>query len=89
MPDHARYDYLLKLPEDQDIARAIKKAMKAIEEYKPEFKGILPQDEYFRLTRTDTSIQPPAARRDGKSRLGTVDTLHAGCGGTDRSLHSG
>ena len=56
LPDHARYDYLLKLPEEQDIAKAVKKAMEAIEEYKPELKGILPQDEYFRLTRTDKSI---------------------------------
>jgi len=56
LPDHARYDYLLKLPEEQDIAKAIKKAMEAIEEYKTELKGILPQDEYFRLTRTDKSI---------------------------------
>ena len=56
LPDHARYDYLLKLPEEQDVAKAIKKAMEAIEEYKPELKGILPQDEYFRLTRTDKSI---------------------------------
>lgn len=56
LPDHARYDYLLKLSEEQDIAKAIKKAMEAIEEYKPELKGILPQDEYFRLTRTDKSI---------------------------------
>ncbi|MBT3255925.1 MAG: SAM-dependent DNA methyltransferase [Deltaproteobacteria bacterium] len=56
LPDHARYDYLLKLPEEQDIAKAIKKAMEAIEDYKPEFKGILPQEEYFRLTRTDKSI---------------------------------
>lgn len=53
---HARYDYLLKLPEEEDIAKAIKKAMEAIEEYKPKLKGILPQDEYFRLTRTDRSI---------------------------------
>jgi len=56
LPDHARYDHLLKLPEEQDIAKAIKKAMEAIEEYKPELKGILPQDEYFRLTRTDKTI---------------------------------
>lgn len=56
LPDHARYDYLLKLPEEQDIAKAIKKAMETIEEYKPELKGILPREEYFRLTRTDKSI---------------------------------
>ena len=56
LPDHARYDHLLKLPESKDIAKAIKNAMEAIEEYKPELKGVLPQDEYFRLTRTDKSI---------------------------------
>ena len=56
LPDHARYDYLLNLPEEKDIDKAVKKAMEAIEEYKPELKGILPQDEYFRLTRTDKSI---------------------------------
>jgi len=56
LPDHARYDYLLNLPEDKEIDKAIKKAMEAIEEYKPELKGVLPQDEYFRLTRTDKTI---------------------------------
>jgi type I restriction enzyme M protein len=52
LPDHARYDYLLKLPENKDIAKALKKAMEAIEEYKPELTNVLPQDEYFRLTRS-------------------------------------
>ena len=52
LPDHARYDYLLNLEEGKDIAKAIKEAMKAIEEYKPELQGVLPQDEYFRLTRS-------------------------------------
>jgi type I restriction enzyme M protein len=56
LPDHARYDYLLNLPEEKEIDKAIKDAMAAIEEYKPELKGILPQDEYFRLTRTDKTI---------------------------------
>jgi type I restriction enzyme M protein len=56
LPDHARYDYLLNLPEEKEIDKAIKKAMEAVEEYKPELKGVLPQDEYFRLTRTDKTI---------------------------------
>lgn len=51
LPDHARYDYLLMLPEEENIAQALKAAMMAIEEYKPELKGVLPQDEYFRLVR--------------------------------------
>lgn len=52
LPDHARYEYLLKLEDSKDIASAIKEAMRAIEEYKPELQGVLPQDEYFRLTRS-------------------------------------
>src|SRR6266446_3229864 len=56
LPDHARYGYLLDLPEEKDIARALKEAMKAIEEYRPELEGALPKDEYSRLTRTDKTI---------------------------------
>ena len=56
LPENARYDYLLNLPEEEDIAKAIKKAMEEIEQYKPELRGVLPQDEYFRLTRTDKTI---------------------------------
>ncbi len=56
LPDHARYDYLLNLPEEKDIAKALKEAMKAIEEYKPELEGVLPKDEYAALTRTDKTI---------------------------------
>ncbi|WP_417213526.1 type I restriction-modification system subunit M [Alcanivorax sp.] len=59
LPDHARYSHLLNLPENQDIAKAIEKAMEAIEEYKPELQGSLPKDEYYRLTRTqETKLLP-------------------------------
>ncbi|HEY6769447.1 MAG TPA: type I restriction-modification system subunit M N-terminal domain-containing protein [Candidatus Sulfotelmatobacter sp.] len=51
LPDHARYDYLLTLPEKSDIAKALKEAMTSIESYKTELEGALPKDEYFRLTR--------------------------------------
>src|SRR5437588_4120226 len=51
LPDHARYDYLLNLSEEKDIAKALKEAMKDIEKYKPELEGVLPKDEYFKLTR--------------------------------------
>lgn len=54
--DHARYDYLLNLPEEKDIAKALKEAMKLIEEYKPELEGVLPKDEYAALTRTDKTL---------------------------------
>lgn len=56
LPDHARYDHLLRLPDKEDIAKAIKKAMEAIEQYKPELDGVLPKDEYFQLTRIDNAI---------------------------------
>ncbi|PHS45347.1 MAG: N-6 DNA methylase [Marinobacter sp.] len=56
LPDHARYHYLLGLPEQEDLARKIKQAMEAIEEYKTELDGILPKDEYFALTRTSNTL---------------------------------
>jgi len=34
-------------------------AMKAIEEYKPELEGVLPKDEYFRLTRDEKTKNIP------------------------------
>ena len=49
LPEEAQYDYLLNLPEEADIARAIKKAMEQIEKYKPELLDSLPKDEYFKL----------------------------------------
>ncbi|WP_199452016.1 N-6 DNA methylase [Marinobacter sp. bablab_jr008] len=56
LPDHARYHYLLGLPQQEDLARKIKQAMEAIEKYKPELDGILPKDEYFALTRTSNTL---------------------------------
>jgi type I restriction enzyme M protein len=51
LPKEARYEYLLNLPEKEDIAKALKKAMQQIEKYKPELKDTLPVEEYFRLVR--------------------------------------
>lgn len=59
LPDHARYNYLLELPEEEDIVKAIKAAMASIEEYKPELSGVLPQDEYFRFNRTEQNKAIP------------------------------
>lgn len=57
LPPEAEYDYLLHLPEKEDIAKAIKKAMELIEYYKPELKDSLPKDEYFKLyTKDDRSL---------------------------------
>ena len=57
LPDKAQYDYLLNLPEEEDIAKAIKYAMEQIEKYKPELLDSLPKDEYFKLyTPEDRSL---------------------------------
>lgn len=56
LPPHARYDYLLNLPEKENAAKRIKEAMQDIEKYKPELDGVLPKDEYLPLTRTDKTI---------------------------------
>src|SRR5436309_888566 len=59
LPDHARYGHLLNLPEEKNIAKALKEAMKAIEEYKSELEGVLPKDDYFRLTRDEKTKNIP------------------------------
>jgi type I restriction enzyme M protein len=59
LPNHARYNYLLELREEEDIIKAIKSAMASIEEYKPELQGVLPQDEYFRFNRTEQNKAIP------------------------------
>ncbi|MCC7278972.1 MAG: SAM-dependent DNA methyltransferase [Chromatiaceae bacterium] len=59
LPPFARYDYLLNLPEDRDIAKAIEAAMEEIECHKPELSGSLPKDEYYRLTRTPETRHLP------------------------------
>lgn len=51
LPEKARFDYLLNLPDEEDIAKAIKDAMQLIEDHKAELKDTLPKDEYFRLIR--------------------------------------
>ncbi|MEM7184272.1 MAG: class I SAM-dependent DNA methyltransferase, partial [Spirochaetota bacterium] len=56
LPEKARYDYLLNLPEEEDFDKAIRFAMEQIEKYKPELKDTLPKDEFFELTRTDKSL---------------------------------
>lgn len=56
LPPRARYDYLLNLPEQENVAKKIREAMIEIEKYKSELDGVLPKDEYLPLTRTDKTI---------------------------------
>ena len=51
LPDNARFQYLLNLPESEDIARAINDAMRAIEEANSGLDGVLPKT-YNRLERS-------------------------------------
>jgi type I restriction enzyme M protein len=55
LPDHARYDYLLHLPEQEDMAKSIKEAMEIIEQFKTELDGVLPKSEYASFNRTNES----------------------------------
>lgn len=58
LPPEAEYEYLLDLPEKEDIAKAIKVAMEKIELYKPELVDSLPKDEYFKLYTADDRSLP-------------------------------
>jgi len=58
LPNEAQYEYLLALPEEEDIAKAIKHAMEEIEKYKPELLDSLPKDEYFKLYSPDDRTLP-------------------------------
>ena len=51
LPEKARFQYLLNLPESEDIARAINDAMRAIEEANSGLDGVLPKT-YNRLERS-------------------------------------
>jgi len=57
----ARYDYLLNLPEKEDIPKAIRSAMASIELSKPELLGVLPQQEYDRFSRNPQNRSIPKA----------------------------
>ena len=49
LPDNAKYNYLLTLPEKSNFAQEIKNAMEGIEEYASDLKDVLPKEEYFSL----------------------------------------
>ena len=44
LPDNAQFDYLVSLPEGEDIGEAIDQAMKLIEEEYDNLKGVLPKN---------------------------------------------
>lgn len=44
LPREAQYDYLVNLPDSEDVGKAIKRAMELIEDQSEQLKGILPKD---------------------------------------------
>ena len=44
LPEEARYDYLLNLPDNTDMGQAINRAMELVEEQSTQLKGILPKN---------------------------------------------
>ena len=44
LPEEARYDYLLNLPDSEDMGKAINHAVELIEEQSAQLKGVLPKN---------------------------------------------
>lgn len=44
LPEQARFDHVLNLPEGADLGKAVNKAMAAIEDTNPDLGGVLPRD---------------------------------------------
>lgn len=55
LPDRSRYEYLLDLSEEEDIANKIKEAIEEIEKYSTNLVGILPKDSYHNLSKEDNN----------------------------------
>ena len=49
MPEEAKYNYLLSLPEGENLPQKVKEAMIAVEEYTTELENTLPKDEYYNI----------------------------------------
>ena len=47
LPDKARYEYLLNLPESENLAQKVKEAMEALEQYTEALSDTLPKDIYY------------------------------------------
>ena len=59
LPAHARYDFLLNLPGEVSLAKALREAMEGIEEFQDEkFKDVLPKEAYFDIEKKKANILP-------------------------------
>ena len=57
LPEKASYSYLMSLPENENIGKAINDAMKAIEEHNRDLAGVLPQEYTLISKRPDENNQ--------------------------------
>lgn len=53
LPEEARYEYLLSLPETENIPEKVRQAMVDIEKYTNELEDTLPKDEYYAVDGKD------------------------------------
>ena len=59
LPEEARFDYLLNLPGDKSMAKALRSAMEGIEQYQDaKFQGVLPTESYFDIEKKKDDILP-------------------------------
>ncbi len=56
LPEEARYDWLLNLPESENLAQKVKEAMEDIEKYTSELADTLPKDIYYTVNSQDDPL---------------------------------
>lgn len=56
LPSIARYDYLLNLPESENITQKVQNAMEEIEQYNPSLENTLPKDVYYDVVKQSQSV---------------------------------
>lgn len=56
LPPAARYDYLLNLPENENLAQKVQNAMEEIERYNPSLEDTLPKDVYYKIVKQSQSV---------------------------------
>ena len=67
LPEEARYDWLLNLPESEDLAKKVKEAMEAVEKYTAELEDTLPKDIYYSVTGRAALVMANSASDAGNS----------------------
>lgn len=56
LPKEARYDWLLNLPESENLAQKVKEAMEEVEKYTVELVDTLPKDIYYSVNSEDDPL---------------------------------